>query len=460
MTRPILLVSGARAVSLALGLFLLGVLGRRLGPTGFGSLQFALAVMAYPILLVDLGLTTLGLREIARGGHSADVIGRVLAARLALSFAVLFLVAIGLVVLPLDPTSKGAFAVLALSVPISAVNARWVLQGEQRFGRGALVEILTTGTQLVAVVALVGGTNDVLPAAVALTFGGFVAAALSIALAGGWRRFRPGVSREVRTTILRSLPLGAAAIAITIYYGIDTILLGIFRGSTDVAYYAAAYRIILPILALAGAASSVAIPHLSMLVARDPSAARESAVRLSQRLVFLALPMAAGGALAAKPIIETVYGPDFAPAEVPFRILVFSVLTVYSNAAFAFLLLAREADRRYLVTTIIGATLNIGVNLVAIPAAGMVGAAGTTMLSELAVLALIIWWTREISVSALIRGTKAAGVPTLVMCATVWPVRDSIAAVPVGIFIYCLAAALTRAIPVKSMTAWRPRANT
>ena len=63
MSRPILLIAVARAASLVLGVILLGVLARRLGTSGFGTLQFGLAVMAYPLLLADLGLTTFGLRR-------------------------------------------------------------------------------------------------------------------------------------------------------------------------------------------------------------------------------------------------------------------------------------------------------------------------------------------------------------------------------------------------------------
>jgi O-antigen/teichoic acid export membrane protein len=58
VTRPIFLIGIARAVSLVLGVVLLAVLARRLGTDGFGTLQVALAVMAYPLLFADLGLTT------------------------------------------------------------------------------------------------------------------------------------------------------------------------------------------------------------------------------------------------------------------------------------------------------------------------------------------------------------------------------------------------------------------
>src|SRR5258708_1018456 len=88
------------------------------------------------------------------------------------------------------------------------------------------------------------GTSRFGPA-VSLTVGGWVTSTISIVRAGRWSRFLPRFRPGIPSTILRSLPLGAAAIAITVYYSFDIILLGAFRGSEEVAFYSAAYRIIL-----------------------------------------------------------------------------------------------------------------------------------------------------------------------------------------------------------------------
>jgi O-antigen/teichoic acid export membrane protein len=174
-------------------------------------------------------------------------------------------------------------------------------------------------------------------------------------------------------------------------------------------------------------------------------------VNLSKQLILWALPLAAGGSLVAEPIIRTVYGPDFAQSAVPFRILVWSLVTVYGNAAFAFLLLARDGDRRYLFATTAGASLNVGLNLVVIPIAGMFGAALTTIASEITVFGLIVWWTRDVSRTAVSAALRMAIVPTVAMSLLVWPVRESIVAVPVGVVVYGLVAVLTRAVPVKRL---------
>jgi O-antigen/teichoic acid export membrane protein len=191
----------------------------------------------------------------------------------------------------------------------------------------------------------------------------------------------------------------------------------------------------------------VAIPHLAFLAATDDSAAKQAATDLSRVMLVWALPLGVGGALAAAPIIGVIYGAGFEPAVAPFRILIWSVITVYGNAAFAFLLIARGGDRRYLLAVVAGAIANVGLNIVIIPRAGMIGAAYVTIVSELTVLGILGWWTRDVFRAALPNAIKVAGIPTLAMVLIVWPVHDSLVAIPFGVITYGLAATLTGAIP-------------
>ncbi len=172
---------------------------------------------------------------------------------------------------------------------------------------------------------------------------------------------------------------------------------------------------------------------------------------LSRHLILVGLPIAFGGALLAEPIITTVYGASFLPAAGPFQILVWSVATVYANAAFAFLLLARHGDMHYLGAVAAGAILNVGANLVVIPVAGMIGAAVTTMGSELAVLGLILWWTRDVSLHAVWEAIRVAAIPTAAMALAIWPVKDSIIGVPIGMAVFALVATVTGAVSVRDV---------
>jgi O-antigen/teichoic acid export membrane protein len=436
MRRGLAVVGMGRVFSIVLGFFLLAWLGRRLGPESFGVLQFALAIMVYPTLLADLGLATVGLRDIASGRDARATVGSVLGARLALVVLSLGLVVAVVLLAPLDGTARGVLLILAAGLPASALQARWILQGSERYAAVSAVEVATVGFQLAGSVLLVHGPDDVAAAAVALTAAAWAATLVSLVLVGERGRVRPWVGTATWATIWRAVPLGAAAIAITIYYGLDTVLLGIFRGPTEVGYYAAAYRVILPILTLAGAVGTVALPRLASLQSRDAGEATRAAGSLAGHMVLAAAPLAVGGALVASPVISLVYGAAYEAAVLPFSLLVWSVLTVFANAAFAFLLLARGRDRAYVTATVAGAAANLGLNLLVIPVAGMVGAAITTIVSEITVLGLIVWATRDVSLRSLAAAVRTVILPVSLMAVAVIPIRDSLLAIPVGAIVY------------------------
>ena len=97
-----------------------------------------------------------------------------------------------------------------------------------------------------------------------------------------------------------------------------------------------------------------------------------------------------------------------------------------------------------------GVIANMGLNLVVIPIAGMMGAAVVTIVSELIVLGLLVWWTRDVW-TALPAAIRTAAIPTLALALVVWPIRDSLVAIPAGIAAYGIAGVLTGAIPIASL---------
>jgi O-antigen/teichoic acid export membrane protein len=443
VTRGLLVVGLGRVAAFLIGVALLAWLARHLEPERFGVLQFGIALMAYPALLVDLGLTTHGVRELAERSAAGGVIERVLSARVALAAATSLAVLLVVAVAPVSADRRITFAVLALGLPAAALGMRWVLQGETRFGRMALVDVLAVLAQLLVAVAVVSDPSDVAWAAAAITTGAWVGAGASVFLSNPIGRYRIRFNAAARKAVQASIQLGLAAIAITVYYSIDTVLLGIFRSSAEVGYYAAAYRLILPVLGVAGTVGAVALPRLVAEIKAAPGRAEQTTRQLAHYMILVAAPATIGGSLLANPIIESVYDATYAPAAAPFAILVISVLTVYGNSAFAFLLLARRGDGRYLRATVAGAILNLAVNLVAIPMAGVIGAALTTIASEILVLGLILHATRDVALSAFAGALRAIALPLAAMTAAAWYLQESLVAIPVAAGLYGLALVAT-----------------
>ncbi|MHB8440053.1 MAG: oligosaccharide flippase family protein, partial [Acidimicrobiales bacterium] len=244
----------------------------------------------------------------------------------------------------------------------------------------------------------------------------------------------------------RVAPLGVALVATTLYYSADSVLIGLFKGSTEVGYYSAAYRVVFACLTIPVVVHGVLLPVVSRLHQSGAPALGATLQGASRGLVWIALPIAVGATMAGETIATSIFGRSYASSALALRLLIWSCVTVSSNAPFAVLLLARRQDRAYMVITLCGAGVNLAANLIMIPAFGLVGAAITTLIAEGTVLLAILWLTRDVSLNMITQSYRRAIPPALIMALALIPVRSSVIAVPVGVAVYLLASAATRAL--------------
>ena len=156
----------------------------------------------------------------------------------------------------------------------------------------------------------------------------------------------------------------------------------------------------------------VALPVIAKTLDTDPEATHRVVRGLSGWLMLMAFPAAAAVTLLAPGLIELNSTANRSrPAPSRSAILVWSLVTVSANVPFAVLVLASRRDRAYLGVTVLGALVNVTLNLFLIPAYGYVGAAFTTLAAEITVLASFVWLTRPLSVMTL-RRTVPVGLVT------------------------------------------------
>jgi len=438
----------SRALTIALQFVTLAVLARTLGPSGYGVIAFGLALFVYIGLTNDLGLTILGAREHGTAEDLARTRAALLGARLLLTAGVVVLVALVLILFPMSSEARLVGAILTLGYVSSSLNLRWSMQADERFGSIAVADVIGSCVQLLVAVLFVNSPADIGWAAVAAVAQPITSSAVFAVQAGLARNVSVRVSRQSLHLVRRAAPLGVALLATALYYSADSVLLGIFRGSEDVGYYAAAYRVVLACLAIPVVVHAVLLPVVARLQRTDPANLAETLGGASRGLIWVALPIAVGGALTAKTIITLVFGDAYDPSAPVLALLIWSCLTVSSNVPFAVLMLARNQDRAYMSVTVLGAGVNVILNLVAIPAFGIIGAAVTTLVSEMIVLGAIIWYTHGVSTRILARSFGRALPPTLIMAVALLPFRDQNVAFVIGPVVYAVSSLLTRALPV------------
>jgi O-antigen/teichoic acid export membrane protein len=396
------------------GLVATVVIARTLGPGAFGRFQFALAVTLLLSFLVMLGLPKLLVRDLAR--RPDEAVPRVDSALLVTLLAG---TAVNLLLFGASRIFETGTALLLLAglTLIADSAARIVMALFWAFER-MRYEAVSVGVQEGAFVVLAltilaagGGVEGVMLAYLTSRAIGFIVAWSIAARKLGCHtrpRWHPGV---VRPLLRACVPFAVDDALSLAYIRIDVVLLGIFKSPRAVGLYQSATNLVLYLNILPRMVNMSMYPQMSRAWPDRPSELgrlRDASLRL---LGAIAVPLAVGSFLLAPRIFGFLYGPAFAPAigfyqalalVIPFRMLGNTLGTALTSAD-------RQGQRALLVGA--AAAVNLGLNLVLIPAWSITGAVVATLVTESALfLAYAILLRRAIGPSCL---PSAIAVPAL-----------------------------------------------
>jgi O-antigen/teichoic acid export membrane protein len=383
------------AASAGLLLVLFVVAGRYLGEVEFGKFSFALMLGTIFETLMDFGFHQVIIREVARDRTRArDLLGHTLAIKLLWAGGALAALLVTATILRSEPDVRMACYIIGGSLVMRSymLTIRGVLQGLERFGWDAFVVIADRLILvLVGTAALVAGTglrgltvSFVIARAVALV----VAAWLTrVQLGGIGMRFDRTVWRELHRS---AVPFGFFIVVLNLYSYVDSVMLGVMRGDAETGVYAAAYKTYEGFSYLPSVIAAVLTPRLSRLFVTDRAAHRRLAAIGIAASFAMATVVAAPAYILAAPLITLVFGPQFAAATAPFRVLclgfplVFAIWVLHATA------ISVDKARLLVKAAAAGLAVNVAINLWAIPRAGGLGAAFATVIGELVSMAVLI----------------------------------------------------------------------
>ena len=365
---------------------------RLLGPANYGIITYGLAVGIVLAPMTDLGMQLIVTREIARDERAAPRLAGIgLALKLFLA-----LCAVGLLLpISLQRPAGTVFATFILGSSIIATSFAeyfgYVFRGLQRVELDAVLTLLQRllvfafGFMALLLLARVNGV------AVAYWLGGTLAALLGYV----WLRrrfFTPVLTvkrSEVRALLRQALPLGGAILFSIAYTRTAIFLLDALNGSTAVGEYGVALRLTEPLALIPAAIMAAVFPALTHLLAQQGYAATR-ALRL-KTIGWLAIAgsaIALGGWFLGPWLIHLLYRDQYVGSTLPLQILALAALPTFINYALTHFLVAVRQQRLNLVFNIVVFGVNLLLCLWLIPRFGPGGAALTTVLSELLLLAL------------------------------------------------------------------------
>lgn len=390
----------ASAGSAGLLLILLLVAGRFLSVDDYGRFSYALAVATIIETVMDIGLAHVTVREVARDRREAPKLLRhVLGLKLAWVAGGLVLMAVVPPLLRADPVVVRLCYLLGLSAAVRSyfLTARGFLQGLDRFDLEAVVVVSDRVLLLLFGVAALTLYYDVTALGIAFVVARLVTfAGVTLLLGRLSGSARPAFDRQVWKRLqAAALPLGFFMISLNLYNYVDAVILGTMRSNAETGWYSAAYRIYEGLTYPPSIIASLVTPRLSYLFIHDRTRVRGLLQRALAGAAVLGIVLGGIAVVAARPVVRLLFGEPFEPAVEPLRILAGGAMFAFSTWVLHAAAIATNLDRRLFLTTVVGLSTNVVLNILFIPRWGISGAAIATVVAEAVTVTLLLVQLRK-----------------------------------------------------------------
>ena len=376
------------------------VIARLIGPQVTGVYFYAVSVTSVFVVLADLGMAPVIIREIASGGDQGQ---RFLSAalRLKLLFApIAIFSALGFGIF----THANSLTFLCIVIACAVMTADTVhlilyagLRGKQNLKPEALGMLI----------------GQVLTSAIAISsaYAGYGAPGLVLALLVGsvWNvtwafvytqnmqfQFPIPHPADYKKLCREAIPFALAGIAVKIYSYTDSLLLKAFQGIESVGMYAVAYKMTYAFQFLPLTFSAALYPSLSEAWGKKDHARLQHTFLEATRLTAaFGFAIAAGLSAFAPRLILEVYGSAFLGSVAPFEILPWVLLPIFMDFPIGSLLNATGRAKQKTMAMIGTMFINVILNVILVPRFGPFGAAWAGVFSFWSLYGIGLILTRQ-----------------------------------------------------------------
>ncbi len=383
-----------RLLSQALSFVLMVYLARTLGPSEYGSLSLAIAIVGYFSVLATLGLQVEGVRIIAREQqNSFKSVSLIFSLRLYFAICSYLLLILYAYFYFFDSNLRffNLLALYGLSLLSSAFFLDWYFIGREELHSLTIATLMGSIFCSAMTLWFVNSVADIYY----IPLMAFIGAILSSVYLLYFYLQRDRIKLIVdfvlfRRLLLVSMPFAFSTIINQIQDNMDMVLLGYFWSADEVGYYSVAYRIVIVFSGLVGVYSQSTFSAMVRLNETDKQVALTYLKKNLHAMLYVMIPVVTGGTILAHDIILAFFGERYQASVVPFTLLLYYLLLMALSISMANFLLSIKADKVYIRVLICGLLVNSAANLLLIPYWKATGAAAAMVVTELAIFLYLL----------------------------------------------------------------------
>ena len=378
-------------------------ISRVLTEVGNGRVSFAAAYANYFLMVAQLGIPTYGIRACARVRDNKEQLSRTYQELMLINLITTSLVTasylISLAIIPALYEDRTMFLINSITFFLQFLGSNWLFQAMEQYDYITIRSIVFKIISIVLMFVLVHSIDDAVVYCAITVLAAVGSNILNFIHARRFVSFRKTGAYDLKQHVKPIMILFAQSLAISIYTNLDTIMLGFMKTKADVGYYTAATRLKLILASLVTSLGQVLLPRMSYFVKKKMKAEfARIMVKALNFALFISIPLALFFAISAGDCLQVIAGDRYIPATMTMTFLSLTIIPIgITNILGIQVLTPLERERDVMISVIAGAVTDLVLNFIFIPMYASTGAAFATLIAEVVVLALQMYFARNIT---------------------------------------------------------------
>jgi len=393
-----------KALTAATTLIVTLLIGKFLGPTGYGDFAKIFTFVGYFYVLADFGINSIFVKLTTKDEDSTTrLFTSLVTLRLVLGISFALLASSIAFILPYNPAESTGFSPLVkigiIIASITILSQSLYTSANAYFQKILRYDFVTVTAALGSLAILITAAlasfkkASVIGYSLAYVIGGLIFVLASYFFISRKLRLLPPAiffKQDFPKLLSRSWPIGIALIANLIYFRIDIFILANTRKTEEVGLYALSYQFFEAALSVPIFFANSIFPILANLYQNNKAEFVKQFKKWQKLLIGISLVLLLALVLLAN-LIPLIYDDRFKGSVLALQILALGLPFFFMTALYWHILIIYNRQKYLTTIYVAGAIFNLVLNLILIPIFGYLAAAATTVISEIAVTVLLFF---------------------------------------------------------------------
>ncbi|MBR1688762.1 MAG: oligosaccharide flippase family protein [Prevotella sp.] len=404
-------------------------ISRVLGVSNIGICNFIDSIINYFVFLSMLGISAVGIREIATAQSDRKKRSQIFSSIICLNSIFTLIAIIALILCTYFIPKLYQYLPMMYIGIIKLIGnflmLEWLYKGLENFKYITQRTLLIKTLYVISIFVFVHNANDYTIYYLLSALMVFGNALINVAYSRHFVSFTiTGI--KVFKYLKPSITLGTYWILTALYTSFNTIFLGFTSNNEQVGFYTTASKLMTIIIAVYSAWTSVVMPRISSTISSNNTAEFKLLITKSiSALLTFSIPTIVLSVIFSPTIVYIISGSGYEGAYLPSRIIMpLTFIVGYSQILIMQVIIPNKNDNLLFVISAIGAFIGILSNIILTPHYMAIGASLSWFISEVIVLIVSIYFTQhQFDIQfpwALVAKNVVAYLPATVCCICIY----------------------------------------